>query len=655
MSRLGRSSRAPRKRRFAALALGVGVAIVLIAALVFSIAFGTRGIAEHADALHDSDEALRAATVVRSQTGLATHLTLLEQEFGFDAAEGITLSLSDAQRAMVDLSASLEGLPTGVDLSAEVLAAGDSLVAVSSEIIAALEAGDLEGARVGAESTLDPAFRQFVSLLVVVRDGEAAAVAASNDIMGRIGDLTRFLVAFLVPTAVIMIYRELSKRQQKQSDLEVRLDAERNLGKARDEFVANASHELRTPLTSIFGLAHLLEEDELLLASETAPEMVGMIISEAHDLSRMVDDLLTTARLDAGALHYQFEDLAVLHEVHEVVEPMKRGGMDITIDCRPSVVRSDRLRLRQVLRNLLSNASKYGGPNIRLFGRLEAGWYEIRVEDNGEGIPDELRERLFQRYLHEGDMPLVLGSVGLGLSIVRALAEGMGGAVWYDRTDDGWSAFVVRVPLSTTSQEETAPQYREPGKPQQRAAMPGGVSEQPPVVVDIEAPDAVRPAPVPAPASQPALMCQPVQQPAMAAPQPVANPVQVPVQQPVAPQPVPQQVAPQQPVQQPVMASQAAVSSHPAPATYSAPPQQVAASTVAPSQPARAPSQDPRYAPPPPAPTPVAQPIPVQASDGAAPPMPAPVPSGPPPSAVPSDVDLAAIAQEALRNQSTQE
>ena len=82
------------------------------------------------------------------------------------------------------------------------------------------------------------------------------------------------------------------------------------------------------------------------------------------------------------------------------------------------------------------------------------------MEDDGAGIPEELRKRLFQRYLHEGDMPLVLGSVGLGLSIVSALAEGMGGAVWYERRD-GWTSFVVRVPLATS---EEVSRYREAGE-----------------------------------------------------------------------------------------------------------------------------------------------------------------------------------------------
>jgi signal transduction histidine kinase len=201
-----------------------------------------------------------------------------------------------------------------------------------------------------------------------------------------------------------------------------------------------------------------LEEDATVAVNAMNSEMVGLIISEANDLSRMVDDLLTTARLDAGALHYQFENLSIVDEVREVVGPIERSGADIGVHVAPGLVRSDRLRLRQVVRNLLSNARKYGGPHARVTGQHVAGWYEIRVEDDGEGILEQLRQRLFQRYLHEGDVPIILGSVGLGLSIVRALAEGMGGAVWYERRE-GWTSFVVRVPLATDTERS---QYREP-------------------------------------------------------------------------------------------------------------------------------------------------------------------------------------------------
>ncbi|MEX0826027.1 MAG: HAMP domain-containing sensor histidine kinase [Acidimicrobiia bacterium] len=444
--------------RLAALTLGAGVAIVVVFALVFSISFGSRAVAGHATALHNAGEALRAATVARSQAGMATHLSLLERDFQFDAGDAIDLAVDDVRLAIDDLQSSLEGMvkATGrVDASIESSAATFRVTVLT--ILEALEQGDLAGAQETAVTALDRDFRSLVGTVVVERDFRAEQVAASNALMGRIGDVARFLVAFFVPTSAIVIYRELARRQQRQSDLEIRLETEKELGKARDEFVANASHELRTPLTSILGLAHLLEEDPLVVQSGTAIEMTGMIISEANDLARMVDDLLTTARLDAGALHYQFENLNVLDEVAEVVGPIRKAGVEIGVACAPALVRSDRLRLRQVVRNLLSNARKYGGANIRVFGQVVAGWYEIRVEDDGDGIPDELRDRLFQRFLHQGEMPLVLGSVGLGLSIVRALAEGMGGAVWYERRE-GWTSFVIRIPLAKA---ETPTMYRE--------------------------------------------------------------------------------------------------------------------------------------------------------------------------------------------------
>jgi signal transduction histidine kinase len=454
---------APRRSsRLAAITLGGGVAIVLVFALVFSIAFGTRSIAGHAQALHGADEALRSATVVRAQIGLATHLSVLERDFGFPAEESVELSLAEVRLGLDDLDQSLQGLLRTVpDLDATIPTAARQFSALVIEIMTALEASDVAGAQALASDDLNQGFRSFVGVLVIERDRQASEVATANALMGRVGDLARFLVAFLVPTAAIIIYRELSRRQQRQKELEVRLETEKELGKARDDFVANASHELRTPLTSILGMAHLLEEDQQVATNAMAMEMVGMVISEANDLSRMVDDLLTTARLDAGALHYQFENLDALEEIREVVGPMERAGDSIGVFAEPGAVRSDRLRLRQVVRNLLSNARKYGGPSVRVVGRSVAGWYEIRVEDDGEGIPEELRTRLFQRYLHQGDMPLVLGSVGLGLSIVRALAEGMGGAVWYERTD-GWTSFVVRVPIATGV--EPSHSYREVGE-----------------------------------------------------------------------------------------------------------------------------------------------------------------------------------------------
>lgn len=467
----------PHRVRLAAIAVGAGIVTVLLFALVFSTAFGTRQVAAHADALHNADEALLAATTMRAEIGTAIQLAVLEAELGYAAADAIALGVAEMERALTDLSVSLAELDAQTGgLDSRLTAAAASFEATVLSIRDLVVAGDAAAAQAEA-GALDDRFREVTGAISVERDYQASQLAAANQTMGRVGALVRILVAILVPIAVVLLYRELLQRRQDHSDLENRLESEQEIGKARDEFVANASHELRTPLTSILGLAHILGEDPQVITSSSAAEMVGMIISETHDLSRMVDDLLTTARLDAGELSFQLEDLAVLDEVREVVEPMTAVGARCGVDVHPAVVHADRLRLRQVVRNLLSNATKYGGTDIRLIGRVASGWYELIVADDGEGIPRDLESRLFQRFLHQGDTPLVLGSVGLGLSIVSALAEGMEGAVWYER-DAGWTKFVVRVPLSTTRQTS---RFQEAGLTRRRATLesPGGAGRLP--------------------------------------------------------------------------------------------------------------------------------------------------------------------------------
>ena len=424
-----------------------GVGLLLLIGLVFSIAIGSRQITTNATGLHHADETLRAATVTRAQVGLAVHLATVDQTFGTYSGEAIELSVSEADTALVDMMTGL------VELEAAELLGEDGLGLIvetfeetARDIIDLLLIGDIGAAR-SLAPTLDTEFLTLVSQLEGVRDQLAASVAVSDAFLGRIGDVARFLVAFLVPAAVIFIYRELLIRQQRQRELEGRLDSERHLSRAREEFIANASHELRTPLTGITGLAMLLAEDPTLSESEAASELLDLIISESGDLARMIEDLLTTARLDAGALHYNFEDIEVCEEVSEVVEPMTRSGAEISIQCDPGLVRADQLRLRQVLRNLLSNALKYGGSGIEVQGRVEGRTYVCSVSDDGPGIPSEVADRLFQRFVHQGSAASLTGSVGLGLSIVQALLQGMGGSITHGRTE-GKTIFTVRLPLA---------------------------------------------------------------------------------------------------------------------------------------------------------------------------------------------------------------
>ena len=145
--------------------------------------------------------------------------------------------------------------------------------------------------------------------------------------------------------------------------LQVKLEAERKLRKARDEFIANISHEIRTPLTSIYGFSEVLIEEGL-VDPEMAMELIGLINGESAELSRMVEDLLTAARLDANVLNFKFEAVSLADEIATVTAPMIRSGAELKIDLPRVMIWADQIRFRQIFRNLISNAIKHGGEHI---------------------------------------------------------------------------------------------------------------------------------------------------------------------------------------------------------------------------------------------------------------------------------------------------
>lgn len=433
--------RAYDKLRFTLIA---GMVALVVLAMVFTMVTGAGRITTAALRLNHVNEILRPATVMRAQLALGINMARQDRVFGTNSAFGLDLSLNETQEASAQLAAALDRLEELGDTDAIEASAGNFLQ-VSQTVAALLEAGDSAAAQLKAESDLDSAFRDLRDVLVAERDRLSAVVGEADIWLSKINTWTRFGVAFLVPAMVIFVYAEFARRRQRQSELELSLAAEQALRRTRDEFIANASHELRTPLTSIYGLARILEEEDMMSDPSTAHELLSMIITESSDLGRIVEDLLTSARLDAGELNYVLEDVAVLSEVSEVIGPMIRSGIEIDIDCTDCEVRADRGRFRQLVRNLVSNALKYGGPHIRILGRTDGDEYEIVVEDDGAGVPIELVDRLFERFSRQQKVATRTGSVGLGLSIVKALAEGQGGSISYQRVQ-GWTRFVLRLP-----------------------------------------------------------------------------------------------------------------------------------------------------------------------------------------------------------------
>jgi two-component system OmpR family sensor kinase len=215
-------------------------------------------------------------------------------------------------------------------------------------------------------------------------------------------------------------------------------------------FVADASHELRTPLTAVRAYAELFERGAAQRPEDLARSMAG-ITREAERMSLLVDDLLLLARLDEGR-PLERERVELEQVVAEAVETALAVEPDrpLTFDAAAATVIGDRNRLRQIVDNLLANVRAHtpaGAPvHVRL--RSAAGEAVIDVEDSGPGLADGEAQRVFERfYRADASRARASGGVGLGLSIVAAVAEAHGGRVAADSRRDG-ATFTIALPLA---------------------------------------------------------------------------------------------------------------------------------------------------------------------------------------------------------------
>jgi two-component system, OmpR family, sensor kinase len=227
---------------------------------------------------------------------------------------------------------------------------------------------------------------------------------------------------------------------------QARSETEAALARQR-EFVADASHELRTPLTSVLANLELLEEE---LAGEQR-ETAASALRSSRRMRRLVADLLLLARADAGrvAPHLPVDLSEVVTDAAAELEPVA-GDHEISIDAPAGAhVDSAREELHRLVLNLMENALRHTDPGTAVEASVERrnGEVVLSVEDDGPGIPVEQREKVFERfYRGSGEHS---GSSGLGLSIVRAVADSHGGTVRLEEPLDGRGArFVVRIPAA---------------------------------------------------------------------------------------------------------------------------------------------------------------------------------------------------------------
>ncbi len=221
------------------------------------------------------------------------------------------------------------------------------------------------------------------------------------------------------------------------------------------EFVADASHELRTPLTALLANLELLAEE---LDTEQA-DTAQAALRSARRMRRLVGDLLLLARADARRIQSRGPtDLAdVLLEAASELGPMAEDH-ELSIDAQPAVVPGVKDDLHRLTLNLIENAARHTPPGtrIRASTAIDNGTAVLTVEDDGPGIPPELRSRVFDRFVR-GAQTGNRGS-GLGLAIVRAVAESHGGTVTLEHPAASTGArFVITIPRSPSAEGASQP------------------------------------------------------------------------------------------------------------------------------------------------------------------------------------------------------
>ena len=247
------------------------------------------------------------------------------------------------------------------------------------------------------------------------------------------------------------------RRQDDQEELKAS-------NESKDRLLASVSHEIRTPLTAIVGLAEEIANSRSMLDADELVELNGIIAVQSRELAELVEDLLVASRAEAGNLSIKPDMIDLRAEVESVVRGVREShpsGKDLIVNGENVKAWADALRCRQIIRNLLTNAVKYGGERIAVLVKLVDDRAQILVVDDGQGVPSEEQELIFERYYRGRESPTQPGSVGIGLAVSRQLAELMGGSLRYVDAY-GESRFELSLPTVPKETVPSAPMSADP-------------------------------------------------------------------------------------------------------------------------------------------------------------------------------------------------
>lgn len=342
---------------------------------------------------------------------------------------------------------------------------------------------DLVGRFVGDERA-EKAFQAFAADQgVLLRPTQIADTAwldrAEKMLAGAVGSATaRVMIGSVVKGGIVSLdemYKildetsqaiqysrmlETKSRELEQTTTQLQAANERlkELDSLKDDFLNTISHELRTPLTSIRAFSEILSETPDISEDESSRFLL-VIRRESERLTRLIDQVLDLAKMESGQMDWTLANVDSRPIIEGAVAGMsglmhERGvTMKVDLPAGMPMIKADQDQLMQVLVNLLSNAVKFcrhPGGLVRVSARVENGQIRVSVSDNGEGVPDDKKVEVFEKFhqLNRGSDKMPRGT-GLGLAICRQIITFLGGEIWVDENPAGRGArFSFTVPLA---------------------------------------------------------------------------------------------------------------------------------------------------------------------------------------------------------------
>ncbi|MCP3975382.1 MAG: HAMP domain-containing histidine kinase [bacterium] len=436
-----------------AIALAAFAAIVAMATVTAG-SLAVTDLAATATQLDETDLALGSAAVTRAAMAQAV-------VFAVDNANG-TATDAAFVAALAEAGGNLDAYNQLQTVVAERLSAGhqgelSGLSSYGGAVLDVLRAGDVESARAVLEGDFESAYQSSVAVLAGERAVLATDVASARSLAGSTSTAIRLAVILGLPALVLLVGWSAHRRRLAQLQETRRTDVEAandRIERMREMLLA-ISHRLRTPLTSIYGLSDVLVQTKRIQGLDR--ELVTLINAESANLHRIAEDVLTATQLEAGTLTLE-TGIVPLHEVvEEAVKPIRSAGLDIKVDCPEVWVLSDGPKLRQILRNLVSNAVQHGAEPVVVAVTESDGSVQCAVSDHGGGLG------------------ATEPATGRGLDVANGLA-GLIGATLDQTRADGMTTFTLSWSESGEAAANSGVQDAAPGAVR---TVPQPLSEEP--------------------------------------------------------------------------------------------------------------------------------------------------------------------------------